>query len=162
LVESVLVSANAWVLITQVEVYISNHLHLDDCAFQRTGPCSATPTVHFIDKNHYKATWKELVIRWGNFEFLVLGGYCGERYSNKRKAFLGHSIPTSLFDFISSNDSNDNNIFDIVVPVTPVHFYQSTRYLRDFTKTSARRQWAFGSRRFIKNGFEATHALEID
>ena len=34
--------------------------------------------------------------------------------------------------------------------------------LRGFTKTSARKQWAFGSQRYIKNGFEATHALELD
>jgi hypothetical protein len=33
LVESVLVSANAWVLVTQVEAYISNNMHLDNCAF---------------------------------------------------------------------------------------------------------------------------------
>ena len=32
------------------------------------------PAAHIIDKNRYKASWKEMVIRWGTLEFLVLPG----------------------------------------------------------------------------------------
>ncbi|KAI7855025.1 hypothetical protein BDC45DRAFT_507559 [Circinella umbellata] len=164
LVECVLVSPEAWMMVTQLEAYVSNKPQTDDCAFKRRAESfSIVPTAHIIDKNRFKATWKDVVIRWGNLEFLVLAGFCGKRHSNMEKAFLGHSVSSEVTSlFIGDNSNNNNKIFDVIVPVERVPYFQSTRYLRDYTKNAASKQWSYITKRFVRNNFEASHCLSID
>ncbi|KAI9495815.1 hypothetical protein BDB00DRAFT_870037 [Zychaea mexicana] len=101
-------------------------------------------------------SWKELVIRWKNIEYLALGGYVGLLPGTRRRAFLGSALNDDVVDIIEERE------FEILVPSSPVSYVQSPRYLRSYAKSAAFEPWSYTSKRYIRNGFEACHGLVLD
>ncbi|KAI9264336.1 hypothetical protein BDA99DRAFT_537048 [Phascolomyces articulosus] len=139
LVECVLVSPQAWMMVRQVEAYVSNNPQADDYALNN-------------EQNVFNCTH---------------GSYYRQELFQRNMEGGGHSVQgfgvlvTSLLVGDDSNNIN-NKTFDVIVPVDQVLYFQSTRYLRDYTKNAAPKQRSYISKRFLRNNFETSHCLSID
>ncbi|KAI7859310.1 hypothetical protein BDC45DRAFT_564776 [Circinella umbellata] len=140
-IECILISKTSWAFITQADLFVQNKKNIDDCAQERRHEYYEKPRAFMIDKTHHDKSWKEFVVRWGNYEYLALGGYAGLMYVD-----------------IIRNDRE----FEGLVPSSPVSYVQSAWYLRSYAKSSASKPWSYTSKRHIRSGFEACHGLAID
>lgn len=156
LVECVLLGERSWALIIHFDVFVQNNADIDDCALPKKSAYVERASGYVIDKNEYGAMWKEIVVRWGNMEFLALGGFCGERGSSARRPFLGSALPASVAAMLRCAK------YEVLVPYEPVKAVSSVRFLRNYTKKVAGKPWSFGSKRFSREGFQPCHPLAVD
>lgn len=114
------------------------------------------PKAHLIDKNEFGTAWKEVIIRWGSLEILVIGGYSGEISSSTRKAFLGSALPKSIADLFTETE------FSIFVPLQHLESIASVWHLRDYSKRASGKLWSYESKGFSVEKFRVCHPLAID
>ncbi|KAG0163942.1 hypothetical protein DFQ28_010838 [Apophysomyces sp. BC1034] len=115
------------------------------------------PAAHIVDKKEYSATWKEIIIRVGHVELLVIGGFIGELGSKKRCPFLGPALGTEVSRMFGQSEE-----FEILVPFEPVTHVRSVRHLRSYTRVHANRLWSFESARYAQSDFRLCHPLAYD
>ena len=156
-IECILKSKASWAFLTQVDLFVQDNKSIDDCARERRHEYYEKPKAFIIDKTYHDKSWKELVVRWGNYEYLALGGYVGLLHGTRRRAFLGSALNNDVVNVIG----NDRE-FEILIPSSPVPYVQSPRYLRSYAKSAASKPWSYSSKRYIQNGFEACHGLALD
>ncbi|KAG2217101.1 hypothetical protein INT45_000906 [Circinella minor] len=102
-IECILISKTSWAFITQADLFVQNKKSIDDCARERRHEYYEKPRAFMIDKSHHEKSWKELVVRWGNYEYLTLGGYAGLMYGTRRRAFLGSALNNDVVDIIGND-----------------------------------------------------------
>jgi hypothetical protein len=157
-VEAILLSKRIWVYITHFDSFVQCGRGFDDCAIPRKlTQEGGQPMAHIIDKNEYAATWKEIVIRVGQLELLVIGGFMGEIGSKKRSPFLGPSLNADMIKLIGENEE-----FRILTPSTPVSIVRSNRCLRSYHRMDSSRLWSFESARYARTEFRLCHPLAYD
>ncbi|KAG1128123.1 hypothetical protein G6F42_006257 [Rhizopus arrhizus] len=150
-VESIIVVGTLWILVSQVDVFLSNSA-LDDCAYDTNIADLSQITFDIVKKQESSVRWKEVIIQYGPFQLLVMGGIWGD-FNDKRsgKAFLGCSVPFSM-------PKNQHDGFVCYLPSSrPASYHQTYRYLRDYSKLDSRLQFAFISQRFKAAGLSAVH-----
>ncbi|KAG2227119.1 hypothetical protein INT45_003849 [Circinella minor] len=157
LAECILKGKTSWILISQIDAFYQNNTVIDDCARKRNHDYYESPRGFIIDKTMHDKSWREIVVRWGNFEFLTMRGYVGLCHGDKRRAFLDSALNKEVIDLI-----NNDTKFKVLVPSAPVPNVQSYRYLRSYAKIAACKPWSYISKRFVRNNFEACHGLAID
>lgn len=154
-VESIIVAGTLWILVSQVDVFLSNSA-LDDCAYYDTDITDLSQiTFDIVKKQESSVRWKEVIIQYGPFQLLVMGGIWGDFNDDKRSgnAFLGCSVPFSM-------PKNQHDGFVCYLPSSrPASYHQTYRYLRDYSKLDSRLQFAFISQRFKAAGLSAVHPL---
>lgn len=156
LVECVLLGETSWIFVTHIDTYVQNDKYVDDCALPKTSKYDEQPTAVLVEKNEFRNSWREIVVRWGNLEFLVQAGFCGERGSNNRKAFLGSALSSTVSRILLDTE------YDVIIRLVPPEVISSVRFLRNYCKSAASKTWSFESKRFATQGFRACHPLAVD
>ncbi|KAL1928322.1 hypothetical protein VTP01DRAFT_2678 [Rhizomucor pusillus] len=156
LVEYVLLGETSWIFVTHIDTYIQNDKELDDCALPKTSKYDEQPTAVLVEKNEFRNSWREIVVQWGNLEFLVQAGFCRERGNNNRKAFLGSALSSVVSRILLDTE------YDVIIRLLPPEVISSVRFLRNYCKSAASKTWSFESKRFAAQGFRACHPLAVD
>lgn len=115
-VECVLPRKKSWMFVTYIDAFIQEDKEVDDCALLKTRKYDELLTTASMEKNVFRDSWKEVVIQWGEPQFLAQASFClsytvaeilvwnscykacqaGERGSSSRKAFLGLALPSAI------------------------------------------------------------------
>jgi hypothetical protein len=113
LIESILMICGYWFLATQIDTFIRNGTALDPCAVNTYSLSYPTSLVlKILPKSSYKRiTWNEIVILYGRFELLVIGGVYGELDDPVINAFNVEDLD-SLLQKIRNADRNTSIVFD--------------------------------------------------
>ncbi|KAI8991590.1 hypothetical protein BDF20DRAFT_797743, partial [Mycotypha africana] len=83
-----------WIYITQIEAYVRNCPHIDDCAHTTlTDKYPQDPLFKGERKTEHGREWCEIKVFWKKFEFLITGGLYGSYLDNNIHGFLGSSFP---------------------------------------------------------------------
>ncbi|CAO3614903.1 unnamed protein product [Cunninghamella blakesleeana] len=159
LIESIIKNDSCWYYITQVELYVKDSKHVDDCALEQQYPITTAKSKAIIQNKSYKGTvWNELSIYWGKFEFLVTGGLAGTINEIEGiSAFLGPALPIIL-----PSSNNNNNEMKIFTRINSPNIIQRERRLRNYGKSSSNYKWSYHSSSFSNNGFISTHPLYLN
>ncbi|CAO3643840.1 unnamed protein product [Mucor fragilis] len=149
-VECVIMSQDKWILITQLDVFISNS-YLDNYTYPIKDLDPATFSINVVHKQEQGASWNELIIQNGPYQLLVLGGIVGSHATSDFTPFLGPSFPYASKMF--------GDTLSCYTRVHPADITQTYRYLRDYGKCDANLKASFISRRFFHDRFSAVHPL---
>lgn len=137
-IESIITNGNTFVLVTQLDVFLSNQAALDDCAYPVQNQDLASFYIILKQKTRFKPSWNELIIQNGRHQILVTGGLFGTYGSSTCQPFLGSSFPFTFSD----------DIFTCYINRNDVQLKSQQRYLIDYKKTNVNLLAGFISQRF--------------
>ncbi|KAL9558134.1 hypothetical protein MBANPS3_001040 [Mucor bainieri] len=139
---------SSWVLITELDVFISNRKDLDNCGYRVPEENTAIFTIKVTVEKNQGRGYSELVMQAGDYQIVATGGL----YGNQEVVcggFLGSSVP----DAIGS---------DLGKCFTLTHqkeFQMQHRHLRDYKKHGAKIKGGFASVLFKTHGLYGQHPL---
>lgn len=148
-IESIITNGNNFVLVTQLDIFLSNQAALDDCAYLVQDRYLTSFYIDLKQKTRFKTSWNELIIQNGRFQILVTGGLFGTYGTSTCQPFLSSSFPFTFSD----------DIFTCYININDIRLKSQQRYLIDYKKMSANLLAGFISQRFSILGLEAAHPL---
>lgn len=148
LLDSVIVFGNTHFYLTGGDVFIHNHLGIDDCAYGIDPNDLSMKSFAVITKNSYlnSANFYELSVHWGFYEILATGGYYSVGASESQP-FLSSSIPGWEFGETKSS---------IIYVTERQDFWElirTERLLNQYMKRDAHRPWGFHCVQHYIKGF---------
>ncbi|KAG1136430.1 hypothetical protein G6F37_012023 [Rhizopus arrhizus] len=131
-VESVVILANHWFLITSFSSFIHNNPKVDDCADKSIISYQSNPIAFIRRKFQYGKDYFELTIRFGYVELVVTSGFFISVDGKFYTAFLGSSIH-NLPELITTN-FNTTSTSMIFVSIQQKHYILRKRIMNQYLK----------------------------
>jgi hypothetical protein len=94
-VESVIITPSIWILLTEVDIFITDRKDLDDCAYHLEPEKTHGLSIKTSTNKYLGAGYKELVMQYGSYQILGLAGIYGNN-EHVLGGFLGSSVPCEL------------------------------------------------------------------
>lgn len=131
-VESVVVLANHWFLITSFSPFIHNNLEVDSCADRSIISYQSNPITFIRRKVPYGKDYFELTIRFGYVELVVTSDFFGSVDGRFYTAFLGSSLH-NLPELITAN-FNTSSTSMIFVSIQQNPYTLKNRIMNQYLK----------------------------
>ncbi|KAG1138510.1 hypothetical protein G6F37_010456 [Rhizopus arrhizus] len=158
-VESVLILANHWFLVTSFSSFIHNNPKVDDCADKSIIRYQSNPIAFIRRKSQYGKDYFELTIRFGYVELVVTSGFFGSVDGKFYTAFLGSSIH-NLPELITTN-FNTTSTSMIFVSVQQKHYILRNRIMNQYLKLHSVNRWGHYSKKFEEQEFTPGNPLSF-
>ncbi|KAG1111367.1 hypothetical protein G6F42_015053 [Rhizopus arrhizus] len=158
-VESVLILANHWFLVTSFSSFIHNNPKVDDCADKSIISYQSNPIAFIRRKSQYGKDYFELTIRFGYVELVVTSGFFGSVDGKFYTAFLGSSIH-NLPELIITN-FNTTSTSMIFVSVQQKHYILRNRIMNQYLKLHSVNRWGHYSKKFEEQEFTPGNPLSF-
>jgi hypothetical protein len=158
-VESVIILANHWFLITSFSCFIHNNPKVDDCADKSIISYQSNPIAFIRRKSQYGKDYFELTIRFGYVELVVTSGFFGSVDGKFYTAFLGSSIH-NLPELITTN-FNTTSTSMIFVSIQQKHYILRNRIMNQYLKLHSVNRWGYYSKKFEEQEFTPGNPLSF-